>query len=112
MYHYCKLCGECLLLEHTLGNMPSWNSFSYSKIYKCLSCIEYCLCIKQENNNILYESIQYKNWCISFWPQNKMAYLRKDRNGTFHFYPLDEKELSHELAAQWLKKLKIYVIIQ
>ncbi|HEY5267892.1 MAG TPA: hypothetical protein VII94_02055 [Candidatus Saccharimonadales bacterium] len=41
-----------------------------------------------------------------------MAYLRKDRNGTFHFYPLDEKELSHELAAQWLKKLKIYVIIQ
>lgn len=114
MYHYCKLCGECLILDRSyekFTNSPLWQ-------YKCRLCPEYFLLI--EGSEIIWNCLVYKNisfyvfsdFCIDNIDHGKAVLRIYDGSSTNDLFKFPLKELTHELAVQWVNKLKTFVVFQ
>lgn len=60
------------------------------------------------------ESLQVGNYFLHFFPEFKEAsVVERLENGKFKLInSIKLNELTHELAVQWVKKLKTYVLFQ
>lgn len=114
MFYYCKLCGECMLLICHEWSFCDADTRSH---FKCHLCSEYFLVYSTAKNKVITEKLRLKNFGLQFFPQTKEARLYKEcgvKFDTSHifFQTLKINELTHELAIQWVNKLKTYIIFQ
>jgi hypothetical protein len=108
MYHYCKLCGECLLLART-GRM-----YHKIKIFQCRLCEEYTLWVDADNKPDV-EWLTVNNFNLVIVVKTQQAFVRSinENDSTNRMYPhFLLNELTHELAVQWVNKLRLYSIFQ
>jgi hypothetical protein len=101
MIEVCKFC-EAKIPVPDLGE--DWS---------CTSCNKYSIvCI--ESGFAETENLRIGNYWLVFLPAYKEASVVEQVDGIKHkrinSIPMDE--LTHELAVQWVKKLKTYVIFQ
>jgi len=104
MYHYCKLCGECLL--QYLVEPPTFRAF------KCHLCPEYHLLLSFDMKKI-WEDLQVKNLRLIVKDNIATAQMKSEVSiymKDLYSFPLNE--LTHELAVQWVKRLKTCVVFQ
>ena len=119
MWRYCKLCGECLLLDHyterSRMNLPRLYN------YRCSLCPGYALLL--EGNEQVWEQIWIGNVRLIVFSQEHadnttrrgLAFFQKSVSGWTDFenlYQFPLKELTHELAVQWANKLRTYLVFQ
>ena len=127
MYHYCKLCGNCLLLDRLVTTGFSTLGPDI-KIFKCHSCPEYSIWLRCSDNSVRVEHIFIKNFMLAYEPDSghypdgadnkehflpgriSIILLNKNDNECLHqFYG---KELTHELAVQWVNKFSNLTVFQ
>lgn len=116
MYHYCKLCGECLLLI-CYEFIGEWTTADKLGHYKCHLCPEYFLVYSTFCKRILQETVRVKNFNAAFASAKKAIHIFKDEdnhtwNGKGALEIIPTNELTHELAIQWVKRLKTCVTFQ
>lgn len=113
MFNYCKLCGNCLILDRKILIQSSPNEKSIF-LFRCHLCKEYQLVSSCEGNAVRFEYILIKNFSLQFEPSIQVASIFTfDKNNCgrgITIFPLNE--LTHELAVQWVNKLKTFVIFQ
>jgi hypothetical protein len=106
----CKVCEQAI---------PALRSGSR---YSCPICSQYVIVLKNPNSYygsgslvesvVESESVIEKNYYLIFLPDWQEANVveRRDKNRIVKNFPLTE--LTHELAVQWVNKLKKYVTFQ
>ena len=103
MISACKFC------EHPIPVPKLGND------YWCLHCQYYSLVMDSELSGIAEsESLRVGNYYLNFFPQNRegnVVETNKDGNHRI-IHTFSMNELTHELAVQWVKKLKTYVVFQ
>ena len=114
MYHYCKLCGECmkLICHESIGR---WTSADILSHFKCPLCPEYFAIFSAVHQKIITEKLLLKNFGFVFNAISRDAVLWKERkplSARIHLKVLPLNELTPELAVQWVNKLKTYVVFQ
>ena len=112
MFYDCKLCGNSLLYDKEI-----WDSqLPNAHLYKCHLCPEYNLLLASDMKTVESEGIRIANFKLVFFPNSKKANLWQNEFGDIYkairVSSITMNELSHELAVQWLNKLKTYVTFQ
>jgi hypothetical protein len=82
--------------------------------YKCRLCPEYNILLASDKLTVESEGIRVKNHKLVFYPNKKLASVWRDddANSFIKVSSFSLNELTHELAVQWVNKLKTYVIFQ
>ena|SRR5277367_737648 len=98
----CKICGK---------DLPPFKNGFIARFAAC-ECQKYqVVCL--ENGYIESETIKIDNYHLIFLPAYKEANVVESNDGDkkiINTFALDE--LTHELAVQWVNKLKTYVLFQ
>jgi hypothetical protein len=110
MFFYCKLCGNCLILQNDYGELYP---------FECHFCKEYDLLVR-EGNQLYWEAIRYKNIRALFFHQGdgslraRVETVHLDRYGFVDkvLYSFSLDQLTPDLAVKWLQKIKTYVLFQ
>jgi hypothetical protein len=92
----CKLCDNILFVQ------------PHSTRSELCDCQHYFVII-DEGKNIISETLIAGNFCLILFPQfEEASILEKGSADVLGIFQL--KELTHELAVQWVNKLKVYVL--
>jgi len=82
--------------------------------YKCRLCPEYNILLASNKVTVESEGIRVRNYKLVYYPNKKLASVFQDDNANSFIkvssFPLNE--LTHELAVQWVNKLKTYIVFQ
>lgn len=113
MYRACKLCGECMIFSNPEVHPRNTEFPRGAEIYKCPVCKEYSLVSNGDTSHIINEKIMIGNYSCTFYPQAKEMQICVQKSGWWSpIKRLRLNELTHEAAAQWVNKLKTYVLFQ
>jgi hypothetical protein len=112
MNQYCKLCGECmtLLACETISDLSSSDTLSH---FNCLACPEYFAVFSDNSNQIIKENLRVECFIMNFYNKTGHLYLYKilpNYRGETFLKMFFLNELTHELAVQWVKRLRKFPI--
>lgn len=115
MFHYCKLCDLCLLVEHKYSVLR--REFKH---YKCHLCSEYQLIIRQDDSLYYglapnkYEYITVKNMYVRFCDNEISIYCGSFINpSAAKIYTINKNIiLDKKIANEWINKLQNLVLFQ
>jgi hypothetical protein len=103
MISACKFC-EYKIPTPQLGD--SW---------WCIKCQHYSFVMDSELRTVESESLKVGNYYLNFFPTYKTSTVVEDNEINYEsrvIHSLSMNELTHELAVQWVNKLKTYVLFQ
>lgn len=91
----------------------SWATFDKYSHLKCHFCPEYFIVYSFVKNKVITEKLLVKNFGFQFYPSSKEVRVYKEASkGRIFMQTFTLNKLTHELAVQWVNKLKIYVTFQ
>jgi hypothetical protein len=100
MINKCKVCEKAIPVP------------KYGESYWCIECQKYqIVCL--DNGYVESEMLRVDNYHLIFFPTYKEANVVETNDSgkkIVNTFPLNE--LTHELAVQWVNKLKTYVLFQ
>lgn len=115
MDFFCKLCNRVMIFEKKIWDSLAGDAFKY----RCPNCKQYRMLLKSGLEIIESETLEVGNFSVTFFPVQKRLRLVENFpievgqpmfNIIKNVYGINE--LTHELAVQWVKKLKTCVTFQ
>ena len=110
----CKLCDRVMIFEKKIWDSLAGHAF----YYRCPSCPEYRVLLKTDLETIESEVLRVGNFSATFFPVQRRLRLVENLPVTIGmplFNTIENytvNELTHELAVQWVKRLKTCVTFQ
>ena len=114
MIRNCKVCyGNIISKDYRESEYMCSNCEFYSFVTQTRLTYNSPLNKEDVFKFVVSETLQVKNYYLIFWVEECQAKVIEDNGGEkkiIHSFSLNE--LTHELAVQWVNKLKTYVIFQ
>jgi hypothetical protein len=114
MDYQCKLCDRVMIFNKAVSDGIG-NFFKY----RCVDCKQYTMLLKGDQETVESETLAIGNYSLVFFPAINIASINESNTKAKYVRSLSRivhrfstKELTHELAVQWVKKLKTYVTFQ